>query len=60
MNAYNKAVKFLIEKFGRVPSNYEDEKYTHDEKRLICLIKQYSLGVEPKKELENLVTELGL
>ena len=59
-NAYNKAVKYLEEKFGQVPSNYEDEKFSHNERRLIALVKQYYLGQNPKMELDNLVMELGL
>lgn len=62
---YNKAIKYLTDKFGEIPRNNGFDKIDFNDlesndQRLIRLVGQYYLGIAPKRELENLVQEMDL
>ena len=62
-NCYNEALQYLIKKYGaqEVPLSSQNnkksvtyqssEKMSDDDKQIALLLKQYYLGIEPKREL---------
>ena len=61
-HCYNEALAYMVKKFGEVKtpmskfnsrsaSTYNTDKLDDEGKEIHLLLKQYNLGMEPKKEL---------